>query len=618
LKLRLLFLLKYYLFWLLAFVFFRAMFILYNFKLYKGLETLEVLKSFFYGLQLDLSLTSYISILPFVLIAISSFFKDGKLFKKIILGYTLLILVLITLLCIVDIELFRWWGFRLDATIFKYASTPKEVIGTAIVSPLLLLFTLLLVSIVLLCFAYLFLVNEKNKLWKKGSMAGNLFTTLLILMITAALIIPIRGGFQLAPMNQSAVFYSNTPLLNHTAINVGWNFVHSILEKTYSDSNPYLVTDSKKADEVFTRLYSDSSTSSPILTTRNPNVIFIIWESFTGKVVKEMGGMENVTPQFSRLIKEGIFFNSIYASGNRSDKGLIAILSGYPAQPTTSIITNPKKALHLPAISTVLKNKAYHTSFYYGGEPEFANIKSFLLNHDFQKLVTKNDFEKKYWNSKWGAHDEIVLDRLLNDLENIKEPFFTTLFTLSSHEPYDIPMKPVFPGSDNQTLFLNSLYYTDQCLGKFIEKAKKTSWWKNTLIVITADHGHPYPSENGIPIHVPDEFKIPMLWLGGALKAKDITIDKLGSQTDIATTLLNQLNTSHKQFTFSKDLLSPGSKPFAYYAFNNGLGYILPRKALVFENLSHSLTYQKGPVNNKDITEGRTYLQYSFQDYLNK
>jgi phosphoglycerol transferase MdoB-like AlkP superfamily enzyme len=578
----------------------------------------EILKSFVYGFKLDLSFASYISILPFALIAVSSFFKDEKIFKKIILVYSLFILVMISILSIVDIELFRWWGFRLDTTIFKYMSTPSEAWGTTAVSPRLLLCVLLAISITVLYFLYIYLTYPKNSYWGKGGIYHNILSALLFLTLTGALFIPIRGGLQLAPMNQSAVYYSNNPLLNSTAINVAWNFVHSILEKTYSDSNPYVITDSKKAAETITQLYADSSKTAPLLRTKKPNVIFIIWESFTGKVVKELGGKENVTPRFSKLIKEGVLFNHMFASGNRSDKGLVAILAGYPAQPTTSIITNPKKAMHLPAVSSVLKNNGYSTSFYYGGEPEFANIKSFLLNHDFEKLVTKNDFEEKYWNSKWGAHDEIVLDRLLNDLGNTKEPFFSTLFTLSSHEPYDIPIAPVFPGTDNQTLFLNSLYYTDQCIGKFIEKAKKTSWWKNTLIVITADHGHAYPGPNELPIHIPDEFKIPMLWLGGALNVKDTVIDKVGSQTDIAATLLSQLNIDHKQFTFSKDLLSPGSQDFAYYAFNNGLGYIKPGKEMAIENVSKSFIYKKGTIDDQDILEGKTYLQYSFQDYLNK
>jgi phosphoglycerol transferase MdoB-like AlkP superfamily enzyme len=618
LKSRLLFLIKYYLFWLIAFVFLRGLFIIYNFNLYKNDSISEVLKSFIYGLKLDLSFASYIAIIPFVLIAISCFFTNEKIFKKIILYYSLIILVIICLLSIVDMELYKWWGFRLDATIFKYASTPKEVWATAGVSPRFLLSILFLFSVTALYFLYIFLVYPKNSFWGKGRTLHSILSALLFLILTAALFIPIRGGLQLAPMNQSAVFYSNSSLLNNTAINIAWNFVHSILEKTYSDSNPYIITDSKNAEELHAKLYADSTKGPSLLKSKSPNVIFIIWESFTGKSVKELGGKENVTPQFSRLIKEGIFFNHMYASGNRSDKGLVAILAGYPAQPITSIITNPKKALHLPAVSTVLKNKGYNTSFYYGGEPEFANIKSFLLNHDYQKLVTKNDFEEKFWNSKWGAHDEIVLDRLLQDLDKAPQPFFSTLFTLSSHEPYEIPIKPVFPGNDNQTLFINSLYYTDQCLGKFIEKAKKTSWWNNTIIIITADHGHLYPGPNDVPVYIPDEFKIPMLWLGGALNVKDTVINKIGSQTDIATTLLNQLNLDHRQFIFSKDLLSPGSQDFAYYAFNNGLGYIKPEKELTFENMSELLLYQKGKIEDKDIQEGRTYLQYSFQDYLNK
>jgi phosphoglycerol transferase MdoB-like AlkP superfamily enzyme len=617
LKNRILYLLKYYLFWIIVFFILRAVFIVYNYALFHEASFSEILKSFVYGLKLDLSFSSYASILPFLLISASFFLDKELLIKKIILIYSVIIIFTITFLTVTDLELYKWWGFRLDATVMRYLNTPKEMMASAAVAPVFLLVSLWFMLSTGMFVLYVLLLYPKNKSFAKGSLMISSIGMLTVLALTLSLIIPIRGGFQLAPINQSAVYYSTNPVLNNTAINLPWNFLQSVLEKNYESTNPFVSIEPAQAEQIVKQLYNEPGKSKRLVRD-NPNVVLIIWESFTAKAVKELGGKEKVTPEFSGLIKEGILFNNIYASGDRSDKGLAAILAAYPAQPITSIITNPAKAKRIPAISTELKNKGYHTSFYYGGEPEFANIKSFLLNHNFDLLITKSDFEEKYWNSKWGAHDEIVLDRLLDDLNREKQPFFSTIFTLSSHEPFEIPISPLFPGDDRQTLFLNSLFYTDQCIGRFIERAKKTSWWNNTVFIIIADHGHPYPSETGVPLHYPDEFHIPMLWLGGALDTSAAINSQTGSQTDLANTLLHQMGIYTANFPFSKDLMNGENLPFAYYAFNNGFGYIKPGKQLVMDNISGKPLLQKGPVTKSDIAEGKAYLQYSFQDYLNK
>ena len=614
---RLSFLIKYYLFWLLLFQLLRAVFIIYNHRLFNEARFSEILKSFIYGLKLDVSLAAYISILPFVIISFSFFINKEILIKRIIFFYSIILIVIVALMSVIDLELYRWWGFRLDSTIFKYINTPQAMMASAGVAPVFLLMTLFFFMISGAFVLYVLSLYPDNKSFEKNSLLMSGLGCLAMLIITSGLIIPIRGGLQLAPMNESAVFYSTNLLLNNTAINVPWNFVHSILEKNYETINPYISINKKTADEIMKNLYADQGSSKKIIKD-NPNIVIIIWESFTAKVVKETGGMENITPQFSGLIKEGILFDHIYASGDRSDKGLVAILAGYPSQPITSIITNPAKSAHLPSITTELKNKGYNTSFYYGGEPEFANIKSFLLNHHYDKLISKSDFEEKYWNSKWGAHDEIVLDRLLNDLNKEKQPFFSTIFTLSSHEPFEIPIAPLLPGKDWQTLFLNSIYYTDQCIGKFIAKAKETNWWNNTLIIIVADHGHLYPSGYHVPRHIPDEFHIPMIWLGGALNSIPMVNSQTGSQTDLANTLLHQMGIYTNKFSFSKDLMNPESKPFAYYSFNNGFGFMKPDKKIVIDNISGNKLFQEGQLTNRDLEEGKAYLQYSFQDYLNK
>jgi phosphoglycerol transferase MdoB-like AlkP superfamily enzyme len=218
-------------------------------------------------------------------------------------------------------------------------------------------------------------------------------------------------------------------------------------------------------------------------------------------------------------------------------------------------------------------------------------MKSYFLQQGFDKIIDKNDFDAADMNSKWGAHDHVVLNRFLSDLDKQKQPFFSTLFTLSSHEPFEVPVKTVIEGNDPEHLFLNAHHYTDASIGNFIAAAKTRPWWKNTLLIIIADHGHPLPETRK---DKPAEFHIPMLWLGGALKMKSIRIDSLASQTDLAATLLNQVHLPSQAFSWSNDIFRKDRKAFAYFAFNNGLGWIKPDGFLVRDNIGGNIIERKG------------------------
>src|SRR5690606_7393298 len=151
----------------------------------------------------------------------------------------------------------------------------------------------------------------------------------------------------------------------------------------------------------------------------------------------------------------------IYASGDRTDKGLIAILSGYPAQPQTSIIKFPAKTERLPQLNRFIREMGYRTSFIYGGDIDFANFRSYLNSSGFDHLTTLDDFDDELYTSKWGVHDHHMFKRALEELDTTTAPFFKVILTLSSHEPFDVPIEPLLPGNDAESLFLNSCHYTD-------------------------------------------------------------------------------------------------------------------------------------------------------------
>ncbi|RYG22642.1 MAG: LTA synthase family protein, partial [Chitinophagaceae bacterium] len=330
-----------------------------------------------------------------------------------------------------------------------------------------------------------------------------------------------------------------------------------------------------------------------------------VWESFTEKALHVSINQQEVTPQFNRLKKEGIYFSNMYASGDRTYKGLPAIFSGYPAMPNTTIIHSPSKSIKLEVLSRLFKEKGYATPFFYGGEPEFANIKSYLLQGGFDPIIGKNDFDDKDMNSKWGAHDGVVMKRVLEDLNKETKPFFAAWLTLTSHEPFETPVPIVFKGTDTKTKFLNSLQYTDQVVGEFIDSCKRQPWWNNTIVIITGDHGHLLP-ETG---HRADDFRTPMLWLGGALAQKGIVIDKPVSQLDIAATISAQFGFDQAKFPFSKNVFNPFTKPWAFFTFNDGFGFVDSSGRLVYDNIGKRPIEREGNSGPGQVRAGKAMME---------
>lgn len=607
------FLLIYFLSWVIFFDLLRIIFLIYHFNKTKQLSFTTILSSFWYGLRMDMSVAAYIlaPVCLFVLLSLFIHFFRRLIIYKV---YTFVTLLLVALVSFFDLEIYSQWGFRIDATPLKFLSTPKEAFASVSHLPLLFLFIIFIICYALFYFCFKYILR---RIFFQQQNKYRVATGVLLLLFMASLIIPIRGGFQLAPLNQSSVYFSTNNYANHAAINASWNFLHSLVSKGASGKNPYKYFTDERAKQIADSLYSNRfGVGEPMkLLPEIPiSVIFIIWESFTEKAIHISIDNREITPQFNRLKKEGIYFSNLYASGDRTNKGIPAILSGYPAMPNTTIIHSPAKSERLPVLSRLFKEKGYYTPFFYGGEPEFANIKSYLLHGGFNPIIGKDDFASKDMNSKWGAHDGVVMNRVFEDLNKSKKPFFATWLTLTSHEPFETPVSTVFAGSDNTTKFLNSLHYTDQVISDFIDKCSKEPWWNNTLVIITGDHGHPLP-ENGSKA---DDFRTPMLWIGGALSKKGVVIDKIASQLDIAETLSKQVGLRAGRFPFSKNILDTASKSWAFFTFNDGFGFVDSAGRLVFDNVGKLPIRQDGGSGAKETEAGKAMMQFVYEDFLKK
>jgi phosphoglycerol transferase MdoB-like AlkP superfamily enzyme len=595
------------LFWITFQIVIRAVFMLYNYDFSVHLTTSEIFRVFWSGLKMDVSLSGYFIMLTGLILTASVFTRSRWLFFTLNV-ISILGLMLSCIIVMVDLELYRHWGFRMDTTpIFYMMGAEEEAMGSVDITVVIKLMLILVTLFVCSLFVYARILARLHKKLKPTDAK----TAIVLLVITALMIIPIRGSFSVAPMNTGFVYFHKTKAYaNHAAINVVWNFLYS-LQKSREAEYPENFFDKGHAEKCFQSLYPQSDSTTHLFALEKPNIILFILESFTADVVEPLGGMKNIAPNLSQLCKEGILFDNFYATGDRTDKGLISILSGYPAQPQTSIIKYPSKAQRLPYLNQHMLRLGYQTSFVYGGDVDFANFRSYLTNSGFDHITSDEDFADELNESKWGVHDHLVFEKAFQECDTAKNPFFKVVLSLSSHEPFDVPMERVIQGQDQEALFLNSCVYTDRSIGEFITKAKRSPWWKNTVVIFVADHGHRNPGNK--LLQDKERYRIPLLMIGGAVQ-QDSVIHTYASQTDLANTILAQLDKPSPEFKFSKNILSKNVSSFASYYFNNGYGFVTPDSYIVYDNTGRQFLRKEGAADDQ-LAISKAYQQMIFSDF---
>jgi phosphoglycerol transferase MdoB-like AlkP superfamily enzyme len=603
-------------FWILYFSLCRLIFILFFFSKWEGGGIADAMRSFLFGLPMDLATTAYIATLPMLAWAILFFAGKVPVRSNIYRWYMIIMIVLIGFLTIVDVNVYREWGTKLNYRAFHvFFTTPSLALASSMIPPV---FISLITGVILIVTGLLFYFRSKPfvQIQEYPHMVKRIG---IVLAIFALYVVALRGGVSTSPLSISSAYYSNNQSLNHAAVNTEWNLVRDIIDHQSATSNPYMFMDMKEANAVCDSLLTTKDSTVLFLDTSKPNVVLIILESFTADLMASLDGEKNVTPFLDSLAGKSLLFTNIYASGSRTDIGFLTIHSGFPSQAISSLLTIPEKAKKVPSISSSFFQNGYHTSFYYGGESDFFNFRSFILSKDYKRLVDIRDFEKKDINSKWGAHDDVVLKRVLNDLKSEPQPFFSTVLTLSNHEPFEIPVKAQFPGNDIKDKFKSTAHYTDQSLKEFFTAASKEEWYKNTLFVLVADHGHRLPT-NKHEIYMARRSQIPLLFAGEVLKPgyKGKRINMLGSQGDLPAILLAQMGLDHKAFYWSKDLMNPNSGQFAFNSFDNGFVWIEKDGQVAFDNNSRKIIYSKAkPASVELMTRrGQAVLQKVYQEFI--
>lgn len=595
--------------WYLLFVIARILFLLTYLDKSSLMSLNEIVNTFFKGFKLDMAIASYIAFLPSLVLTLTSFTKSGFT-RYFYLIYTAIALFIATTIILGDLFMYQHWGFRIDATPLFYMTNLKAM--TASVSTFTVIggiFAIFVITGLLFSTFYKIFSPQLESLPKNK----NVFW--ILLPLTLLMIVVMRGGVGIASLSTSSAYFSKNQFANHAAINPIWNVGFSLSES--ADLNKkYAYFSEKDVRNILAPLQATKDSTFNLLRTIRPNIIIIITESLTAKALEATGGRPGIMPELNKLVKEGVLFDQIYAASDRTDKGIAAVLAGYPSLPGTSPLKYQKLTEKLAFLPKKINNEGYRSEFYYGGTLVFANYQSFLVQAGFDKMVSDKDFPPAELKSKWGAFDHVVLNKCLADTPDNDTKFLKTILTLTSHEPFETPVKSVFKGNDDDTKYLNSLHYTDASFGNFISEAKKRKWWDSTLIIIIADHGSARPGNSGSAEKI--RYHIPMIWLGGALNVRDTVISTLASQTDLAATLLAQLQINADDFKFSRNIMSANYIPYSFFTFADGFGFQKPDKLLIYRTVTNTFDesdQQKDSLNEK---QGKAYLQSLFMDFYSK
>lgn len=586
-----------------------------------------------HGLPLDLSMAGYLSVIPgFLSIAVVWLKRD--LVKPIMNIYFIIASLFITCSFVLNASLYPYWKYPLDSTpLFYFFTSPADAIASVSIWQVILSIVILIVLTIGVWFT-LRMRGEKRQQYSRyaygygglGSGKRNRFddfdrhrgrTSLVLLLLTGLLFLPIRGGITVSTMNTGQAYYSQNAYLNHSAVNPLFSLLESITHQE-DFASQYRFMKDKEADKIFATMTSTSDENTyPLLNEATfkkgtPDILIVIMESFASDIMPSMGSYKDVAVCLDSIAQQSILFTRFYANSFRTDRGMVSILSGYPAQPTTSIMRYPRKTSQLPSIARNLaKYKNYKTTYYYGGDADFCNMRSYLVSQGYQHIISDANFPIEDKLSKWGVPDHIVAARMMKDIkaqQNEKRPMLRILQTSSSHEPFEVPYHRL---KDKR---LNAFAYTDSVMGAIVREYRKLPRWKNTLIVFVPDHVGGY--KENLNDHDRSRYQIPLILAGGAI-SRPMKVGIIGSQHDIAATLLGQLGVEHREFTFSKNMMSDATPKFAFFAVNDAFGVVSEENSLIYDNRAKRIVYDKGE-KGFNLKRGQAYLQKLYDDLAKK
>lgn len=515
----------------LAYTVLRIVFFLFNSDLYHDASLAELFKTFIYGWRYDLSAIIISNSFLILLLIVPHPFRSRAIYQGIFKFLFFLINGLALAIAVADLVYFQFNKKRISVDLLSM----MESLGSQGMQFLKHYWYLFLLFGIL----YWLIL----RLYKRTKIPVNRFVKPaylkelgLFLLIAVVSFIAVRGGVQNRPLTPATAAKDVSPQLASLVTNSPYTFIYSLQKRRLQEKNYF------KEEEVKTFFSLEQELNNPD-SFLYKNVVVIVLESVSREYVGVLNNNKGFTPFLDSLAQYSLVFENAFASAERSNKALPAILAAIPSLMDDPIMYSAYQDNCMQGLGTYLLPKGYHTSFFHGGLNGEFNIDALAPAAGFNFYYGKNEFnDDTYFDGHWGIYDEEFMQFFADKLETFPQPFCSALFTVSSHDPFPIPekYKGKFPKGDTE--ILESIGYTDYSLKKFFERAVKADWYQNTLFIITSDHTFQY-GKRVAPRYEnrAGYFSVPLFFFAPDGKLAG-NYDKLVQHTDIIPSILDYLN----------------------------------------------------------------------------
>ncbi len=542
----------------------------------------------------DVIVAALLLIVP-LLLSWVAILRPALRLRAVLTPYYVVMGISVAVIILADAVMYEFWQFKLNAVVLSYASSPEGTsnsVSTSFIVSRALAGLALIMLIVLPCI--FFTPKRMDSTYSTRMWFRNL-------SIIWAFLTVLGFGF----VHVGDAYGNRTLFLDHAAVNPVFGFASSFSQAdNYSEEFNY--QDEITLSDNFSSLFPDETEdiADTLLRTTTPDVLVIFMESFSGKFVKEMGGIPDVAPNWSRLIPEGIFWENYYSNSFRTDRGTVSTFSGWLSYPNVGLMKEKRFHDRLPSLAKSLNAAGYQTGFLYSGPMTNMGKRDYLANMKFADLMDHTIYEPWELSTSWGANDSTSAMKAYHLIaeKDTAQHWFMVYQTLSSHEPWEVPYHRL------EDPKLNAFAYTDQCVGDLVDSLKTLPQWENMLVIMIPDHGFLYDQS----FQDPEFFHSPMLWLGGAIR-EPRRMSVLMNQSDFAATLLSQMGISHGNYPWSRNVLSRNYRyPFVYCNFPAGIMFRDSTGVSIYDITAEQAIVENPADDGARIHRAQSILQTSY------
>ncbi|MGK0256269.1 MAG: phosphoglycerol transferase MdoB-like AlkP superfamily enzyme [Arcobacteraceae bacterium] len=592
-------LLKYYFYLILVFFVGRLFLLIAYFDRFSN-DNANYLSSFLFGLRMDTIVASAVLVIPMILLTLFPTILKNFV-NKFLKYYFLVMISFFMYIEIATFPFFAQYDVRPNYLFVEYLEYPKEVFGMLLADYKMALF---IAFCLIGTFIYLYLKNYKDSFLEVFHEL-HLHRIIWFIPLLIVLFIGIRSSFGHRGANNSDAMYSSNRILNEVTKNSFYSIAYAIYStqqhSTKNVAKRYGKMDMQEAIQRVQKRLNITNTDEKYILSRmekshfktddTKNIVIFIQESLGYQFVESVGGEAGITPELNKLSKEGILFTNLYSNGTRSIRGLAGSVAGNFSVPGKGVLKRNKSQKDFFTLGNLLKPLGYHTSFIYGGESRFDNMKSWFSGNGFSQIIDQSEFIDPTYTGTWGVSDGDVVNRANEEYKKLykeNKKFASVIFSTSNHTPFDFPENKIklIEGVPTKSV-KNAIKYADFAIGDFIKQARTEEYYKDTIFVILADHNVRVYGDDMVPVNM---FQVPGLILGDSISP--MVYENIATQPDVLATAIDLIGLDAKIPIMGHSIFSDEKQNVSLMQFNDSYALRVDDKIAIIRPNTKPLTFK--------------------------